>query len=106
LNEHKLEEKLARKTQKIDDGVNAQKKVFEVGAAEWKRILVDGTKRKLLTPKEIGILEIAEKMPRQIPTEKQSNVLLKILAKAELEGIRLAWFRRALVKSENRFNFP
>lgn len=90
LNEHKLEEKLAKKTQKIDDGVNAQKRVFEVGAAEWKRILIEGTKRKLLTPKEIGILEIAEKMPRQIPTEKQSDVLLEILAKAEVEGIRIA----------------
>ena len=90
LNEHKLEEKIAKKTQKIDDGINAQKRVFEVGAAEWKRILVEGTKRKLLSPIEIGILQIAEKMPRQIPTDKQSDVLLEILAKAEVEGIRMA----------------
>ena len=84
-NQH--EAKTARQTQKIDNRIEVQKQVFEVPTAHWSLILKEGTSRRLLTPKEMGILKIAEQMPTKIPTEKQSAVLMEILGKAQHEGI-------------------
>lgn len=85
--EVKHEVKSAAKVQKIDSGVEAQKKVFEISAQRWKTIALEGTKKNLFTPKELGILQIAVQMPRKIPTDKQSLVLLDVLDKVVLEGI-------------------
>jgi hypothetical protein len=85
--EGKAETRDARKTQKIDDGIDAQRQVLDIPAAQWSHILEEGLKRKFLTPKEVGILKIAEQMPAKIPTEKQCVVLVGILSKAEQEGI-------------------
>ncbi len=85
--EGKAEKRDAKKTQKIDNGIDAQKQVFEVPPQRWAHILQEGTKRRFLTPKEMGILKIAEQMPARIPTEKQSAVLVEVLAKASAEGV-------------------
>lgn len=79
--------KSARKTQKIDNGIEAQKQVFEVPSAQWSTIIKEGASRSILTEKELGVLRIAEQIPAKIPTEKQSAVLIEILGKARLEGI-------------------
>jgi hypothetical protein len=50
--------KNARVTQKIDDGIEAQRRVVEVPADEWKRILQELSKQRLLTPKETGVLRL------------------------------------------------
>ena len=85
--EGKAESKDARKTQKIDDGIDVQRQVFDVPAGRWSHILEEGVRRKFLTPKEVGILKIAEQMPAKIPTDKQSAVLAAVLRKAQQEGI-------------------
>ena len=85
--EGKAETRDARKTQKIDDGIDAQRQVLDIPAPQWSHILEEGVRRKFLTPKEVGILKIAEQMPAKIPTEKQCVVLVGILSKAEQEGI-------------------
>lgn len=41
---------------------------------------------QILTPKETGILEIACRIPDRIPSEKQSVVLMDVLAKAKSEA--------------------
>ena len=87
LEEHKEEARDAKKTQKIDDGIAMQQQVFEVPVKQWTLILEEGMKKKFLTPKEIGILRIAQQIPARIPTEKQSAVLLDVLEKAREEGI-------------------
>jgi hypothetical protein len=84
-NRHKA--KTARQTQKIDNGIKVQKQIFEVPAAHWSLILKEGISRRLLTPKEVSMLKIAERMPTKIPTEKQSAILIEILGKAQQEGI-------------------
>lgn len=81
------EAKTARKTQQIDDGIEAQKRVFEVPPEKWSTILERGVQKKFLTPKEVGILRVAQQMPARIPSEKQSVVLLDVLEKATQEGI-------------------
>ncbi|WP_192385771.1 AIPR family protein [Mesorhizobium silamurunense] len=85
--DNRHEAKTARQTQKIDNGIEAQKQVFEVPRSHWALILKEGSSRRLLSPKEMGVLKIAEQMPARIPTEKQSAVLIEILGKAQQEGI-------------------
>lgn len=80
-------EKTARQTQKIDNGIEAQKQVLGIPAAQWSAILKEGTARRFLTPKDEGILKIAAQMPAKIPSEKQSAVLVQLLNKAKQEGI-------------------
>lgn len=82
-------EKSAKKTQKIDDGIEAQKKVLEIPATKWTKIRTEGEQKNLFTPKEIGILKVAERIPQKIPSEKQSKILIDALHKAELEGINV-----------------
>jgi len=85
--EVKQERKQARKTQKIDDGISQQVKVLQIGASEWTRILREGTRLKILTEKDMGVLRIAQQIPSKLPTEGQSAVLMDILEKAAAEGI-------------------
>lgn len=87
VEDNRHEAKTARQTQKIDNGIEVQKQVFEVPTSHWALILKEGTSRRLLTPKEMGILKIAEQMPAKIPTEKQCTILMDILGRAQQEGI-------------------
>lgn len=77
----------AKQTQQIDNGIEAQRKVLAVPTAEWTRIYRSLLERSLLTPKETGVLKVAMQIPIKIPTEKQSLVLLEVLAKGRQEGI-------------------
>lgn len=81
------EVKTARQIQKIDNGIEVQKQVFEVPAAQWALILKEGSNRQILSVKEIGVLRIAQQIPTRIPTEKQSVVLIELLDRARQEGI-------------------
>lgn len=81
------EAKSAVKTQRMQNGIEAQKAVFEISAETWANILAQGQEKQLYSPKEVGILQIACQMPTKIPNEKQAFVLLEILNKAKLEAI-------------------
>lgn len=81
------EVKSATKVQKIDNGIEAQKKVMRIPAAKWRQIMADGNKKNIFSPKEMGIIQVASQMPAKIPSEKQSIILIDVLAKAALEGI-------------------
>jgi hypothetical protein len=79
--------KTARENQRIENGIEVQRHVFEVPQTQWSKIIKEGMNRSLLTPKEVDILRIAEQIPAKIPTEKQSAILLEVLGKAREEGI-------------------
>lgn len=81
------EVKSAAKVQKIDNGIEAQKKVMSIPAAKWRQIMADGNKKNIFSPMETGILQVASQIPAKIPSEKQSVILIDVLAKATLEGI-------------------
>lgn len=87
VDDNRVEVRTARQVQKVDNGIEAQKRVFEVPADRWSKILREGAARQILTPKEMGILRIAEQIPNKVPTERQSAVLVEILGKARQEGI-------------------
>ncbi|MEO7464742.1 MAG: AIPR family protein [Nitrosospira sp.] len=81
------EVKSAARVQKIDNGIEAQKKVMSIPAAKWRQIMADGNKKNLFSPMDIGILQVASQISAKIPSEKQSAILIAVLAKAALEGI-------------------
>lgn len=77
----------AKHTQRIDNGIAAQKEVLDIRADQWVKIYRSLSERKLLTEKEGGVLKIAMQIPAKIPTEKQSVLLLEVLRKARAESI-------------------
>lgn len=80
----------ARKVQKLDNNIEAQKEVLRYSAEQWSNVLEAGRKKGFLSPKEMGILEVATRIPHKIPSEKQSVILLEVLRKAALEGVVLS----------------
>lgn len=85
--EQNAENKQAKKTQQIDDGIDAQRKVLEVPAQKWSIIRQVGIEKRFLSEKEVGIIRVAEQIPQKVPSEKQSEVLVRVLEKAQAEGI-------------------
>jgi hypothetical protein len=79
--------KTARQTQKIDNGIEAQRQVLGIAADEWAKVHQTLSTKRLLSTKEAGVLRIAMQMPSKLPTEKQCIVLLETIEKARLEGV-------------------
>lgn len=87
LDEEAATAKSAKQTQKIDNGIEAQRTVLTVTAGDWSRLHTFLLEKGLLTPKEIGILKIAMQIPAKLPSEKQSVILLELLERGLLEGM-------------------
>ena len=81
------EVKSAAKVQKIDNGIEAHKKVMSISAAKWQPIMADGNEKNIFSTMEIEILQVASKIPDKIPSKKQSAILIDVLARAAVEGI-------------------
>lgn len=88
---YKLEqaELSAVKDQRILNGIEAQTAVLKAGAKFWKDVLTWGETRKLLTPLELGVLDVASNLPAKLPSDKQSAIALAALAKLQVEGCHL-----------------
>jgi hypothetical protein len=84
------EVKVAKKVRKIDNGIEAQKRVFEIHPTDWSRAKVFGIDKGIVTPKEISLLKLAECIPAKIPTERQSILLLEIIDKLEMNGLMVS----------------
>lgn len=89
LDDQATETKSAKKTQRIDNGIEAQGHVLAVSATDWSRLHKSLLAKDLLSPKEVGILQIAMQIPVRIPTEKQCVVLLEVLSRGRAEGIEV-----------------
>lgn len=85
----KHEVRSAKQTQKIDNGIEAQRYVLSIPGHSWEELCSRLSAKRLVTPKEIGILNVAAKIPVRIPSEKQCMVLLEILEKGRSEGVNL-----------------
>ena len=79
-------EKDAGRNDVIQEGIKTQTYVLEQGADHWCRLREWNEKFRKLTSKEASILEIACALPRKIPTEKQSQILIDAENRAKLEG--------------------
>ncbi|MCY3576377.1 MAG: AIPR family protein [bacterium] len=87
--ELKDERKEAAKEQKELNGIEAQTAVVQAGPEFWGAIKAWGDERKLLTPREQGILRVANSMPSKVPTERQSIRSLEILKRLRARGCQV-----------------
>lgn len=88
--EAKKSERTAIKEQKVLNGIEAQTAVFAAGPDFWQELFKWGNTRKLLTPAEQGVLQVAADIPSKVPTEKQSEVALQALRKLNSQGCQLS----------------
>ena len=79
-------QRISKKEQKVDDGIENQRFVLELGPVYWSSARRWGREQSLTSPDEDGILAVAASIPRKLPTEKQSWRLIQIKEKLELEG--------------------
>jgi hypothetical protein len=74
------------KEQAVLNEIQAQTYVFKKGAAFWKKLLQWNKAIRILSPKEIGIVEYATNIPNKIPSEMQSKILIQVEEKAKEDG--------------------
>jgi hypothetical protein len=79
----------AMKDQKELNGIDAQARVVEAGGDLWRLVAEWGAQKKLLSPTESDILSVAASVPTRIPSEKQSQVVIKTLRRLHAEGCQI-----------------
>ena len=84
------QKKEAATVQGIDNGIEAQKYVFDKTDKYWKKMQDWNKTSYVLSHKEKRILDIAAAIPTKIPTEKQCLSILDIEKKALVEGFHFA----------------
>lgn len=87
LDDTKQVTKTAKQTQRIDNGIEAQSQVIAIPGKAWLDLCRKMTAKRMLTEKEIGIMNVAAQLPGKIPTERQCEILVQLLQKAKQEGI-------------------
>lgn len=75
--------KSAKKTQKVDDGIQAQVEVLNTDRKIWQSVLDELQKAEEISPKECSIINIAMQIPAKIPSEQQSIILMSLLNRAK-----------------------
>lgn len=85
----KAAERAAKADQKIISGVEAQTKVLQYDAEQWKAVLKFAYDKHLITPEEETALKIACKIPTKLPNAYQSQQLLNVLERTQSEGFIL-----------------
>ena len=80
------EARSARREQRELNSVEAQIAVVSAGPAFWAGALAWGRQRELLTPTEVGVLEVAANPAGRTPTERQAARAVEALGKLQSEG--------------------
>ena len=84
----KEEVRAAKSTQKMDNQIASEIQVFNIGIDNWRRLQDFGQSKRMISPKELGILATLFKNGGYVSTA-QSKVLLELLARLESEGFSL-----------------
>lgn len=82
----KESDKEGTRTQLIQDSIHAQSYVVEMGAAHWEQLREWNETNRKLSPKELGILNLACSIPRKIPSDKQAAILVKAEERTKSDG--------------------
>ena len=78
----------ARDTQKIDDGINQQKRVFEIPKEQWLELREFTLSNGVGSPTDMSILDLVTGRKSGFPTERQSARLLTLAAAANSKGFQ------------------
>ena len=76
----------ASTVQRIDSGIQAQKEALSISAGGWSSVLKFGQARYIVSPTDVGILQLAAGVKRGLPSERQSVRLLEILSRVRENG--------------------
>lgn len=83
-------EKAETKDNKLSVDINIEKEIVVLGGPYWRNLIEEGLRRKLLSPMEIDLLNIAASIdtPRpKIASPKQAKLIWKIREKLENAGV-------------------
>lgn len=84
------EKKQAKKIQRIDNGIEAQKLVFEIAEKKkWCEVKQFGIKNEMLSSLEINLIDLACTIPNKIPSEKQALIIINALHNLEEIGFEI-----------------
>ena len=86
--EDKMKAKM--KSEKLGKELNIEGEIVNLGGAYWRNLIAEGLKRKILSPMEIDLLNIAASIdtPRpKIASPKQAKLIWKIRKKLEDSGV-------------------
>lgn len=86
--ENRSRRKEGIRDQKALNGIEAQTLVVSAGAGFWQGVRQWGTQRRLLTPMEAGILDVAAS--GRVPSDRQSLKAMEVLKKLQGEGCEMA----------------
>lgn len=86
--EAKAAEKAAKKDQEMLSEVDAQVKVLEYTATQWKKLSAFAMQRRMVSPDENTALKYACQIPSKMPSGYQSEKLLALLDRAMSEGFK------------------
>ena len=79
-------QRAGQKEEAAMSGIEAQTKVIEAGAEFWGRLRSWSNERRLLSPKEDGVLKACGMGTSRLPSEKQSLIAVNVLDRARNEG--------------------
>lgn len=75
-----------RSTQRVTVGLAAVTEVMSLGAETWRLVRAFARERRLTIPEEERALDIAAVMPRHLPSDRQAERLLGLLARCREAG--------------------
>ena len=88
IEDSKYQNKIARRDQKVNNGINAQTEVVKYSAKHWKRLAEFAVEHHLVTPTDASALKVACQLPYKIPNSVQSRHLIELESKARTEGFK------------------
>jgi len=81
------EKKQAKKIQRIDNGTEAQKLVFEIAEKKrWCEIKQFGIENEMFSPLEIDLMDLACSVLNKVPSKKQELIIINALNNLEEIG--------------------
>ena len=84
----KEEVRAAKSAQKTDNDIASEMQVYNIGIDNWRRLQEFGQSKRMITPKELGILSDLFKNGGYVSTA-QSKRLLELLSRLKSEGFAL-----------------
>lgn len=77
------------KEKKLEKDVNCMVEIYNLGNDYWKNLLSEGIKRRILSPMEIDLINLAIAFTenKKVPSDKQAKLIWKIRDKLDQAGV-------------------
>jgi hypothetical protein len=75
--------------QRLLNCIETQTIVVKAGGPFWRSVKEWGVQRRLLSPREAGVLDVAASFPGRMPSEKQSVIVIETLKKMHSQGCQI-----------------